>query len=516
MKRAQKVVIVGAGIGGLVAALQLAANGVDTILVESAPTPGGKMRQVLAGGAAIDAGPTVFTMRWVFDEILEAVGASLSDLVVLRSVETLARHAWSETERLDLFADVGRSADAIGVFAGKAEADGYLSFCKRARATYETLLTPFIRASKPNPFSLVSRVGPGGVGALIGISPFTTLATALGDHFADPRLRQLFGRYATYCGSSPYRAPATLMLVAHVEQEGVWIVEGGMVRLANALAHLARAKGVAFHYGERVTRVLTESGRASGVQLSNGERIAADAVLMNGDVAALATGLLGADVVASAPPTPRASRSLSAITWAMAARTEGFGLTRHNVFFSRDYRAEFDEIFARGRLPGAPTVYVCAQDRDGGADQAADSVGAERLLCLVNAPANGDLKPFDDRELQSCERATFALLARCGLNIKTIPEATVRTLPADFERLFPGTGGALYGRASHGWMASFARPGARTKLPGLYLAGGSVHPGPGAPMAALSGRLAASTMMADLASTNRWFPAAMPGGISTR
>lgn len=268
MKRAQKVVIVGAGIGGLVAGLLLAANGYDTILVESAPTPGGKMRQVMAGGAAIDAGPTVFTMRWVFDEILEAVGASLDDLVVLRNVETLARHAWSDTERLDLFADVGRSADAIGEFAGKAEADGYLSFCKRARATYETLLTPFIRASKPNPFSLVSRVGPGGVGALIGISPFTTLASALGDHFSDPRLRQLFGRYATYCGSSPYRAPATLMLVAHVEQKGVWIVEGGMVRLANALAHLARAKGVAFRYGERVTRVLTESKDAQAASNS--------------------------------------------------------------------------------------------------------------------------------------------------------------------------------------------------------------------------------------------------------
>jgi 1-hydroxycarotenoid 3,4-desaturase len=306
------------------------------------------------------------------------------------------------------------------------------------------------------------------------------------------------------------------MLVAHVEQVGVWIVEGGMSRLANTLANLARAKGVTFRYGERVTSVVTKAGRARGVELAHGERIAADAVVMNGDVSALAAGLLGQDAVGSAPPTPRANRSLSAITWAIAAKTDGFALTHHNVFFSKDYPAEFRDIFARSRLPRAPTVYVCAQDRDGSADQRAGALGAERLLCLVNAPATGDLEPFDDKELQSCEVATFALLARCGLKIMGTPEATVRTTPTDFERLFPATGGALYGRASHGWMASFARSGARTRLPGLYLAGGSVHPGPGAPMAALSGRQAASSVMADLASTNRLVPAATPGGISTR
>jgi len=513
--RVPKIVIVGAGVGGLVAALLLAAEGCDVTLVETALSPGGKMRQVLAGGAGVDAGPTVFTMRWVFDEILAAVGCSLSDLVALQPVETLARHTWGERERLDLFADVARSAGAIGDFAGKAEAEGYLQFCKRARAIYQTLLTPFIRASKPNPLSLVGRVGLGGLGPLLGISPFSTLWSALGDHFSDPRLRQLFGRYATYCGSSPFSAPATLMLVAHVEQEGVWTIDGGMSRLAKALAHLAHRKGSTFRYGERATRILPAGGRACGVELAGGERIEADAVVMNGDVAALGAGLFGPEAAASASATSPAMRSLSAITWAMAAQTEGFALTRHNVFFSRDYRAEFDDIFARGRTPRAPTVYVCAEDRDGNAGQDAGP-RAERLLCLVNAPATGDLGDIDDRELQSCESATFALLARCGLMITRTPEATVRTTPADFERLFPATGGALYGRATHGWMASFARPGARTRLPGLYLAGGSVHPGPGAPMAALSGRQAASSVTADLASTSRWFPAAMPGGISTR
>ena len=165
------------------------------------------------------------------------------------------------------------------------------------------------------------------------------------------------------------------------------------------------------------------------------------------------------------------------MTWAIAAKTDGFPLLRHNVFFSSDYRAEFDALFGQARLPREPTVYVCAQDRADGKDLAAEN-GPERLLCLVNAPAGGDLGQIDPQELQSCEEAMFRLLSNCGLTVRRRPEAIVRTTPADFEQLFPATGGALYGRATHGWAASFARPGSRTRVPGLYLAGGSVASGP--------------------------------------
>jgi 1-hydroxycarotenoid 3,4-desaturase len=183
------------------------------------------------------------------------------------------------------------------------------------------------------------------------------------------------------------------------------------------------------------------------------------------------------------------------------------------VFFNQDYRAEFDDIFHKRQLPSQGTVYVCAQDRndDGLADGA-----SERLLCLVNAPADGDTHTFNASEIHACESSSMALMRRCGLEIEVSPQQVVRTLPQDFARLFPGSGGALYGQATHGWMSAFRRPSARSKVPGLYTAGGSVHPGPGVPMAAMSGRLAAATLMADLGLTKKSPRVVISGGMSMR
>jgi len=513
----RRVVVIGGGIGGLVAALELACAGLDVTVLERATTPGGKLREVTVAGRRLDAGPTVFTMRWVFEAIFANAGAALSDHLTLQPASVLARHAWGVDQRLDLFADLERSADAIGQFAGPAEARGFLAFSAEARRVYATLEAPFIRGARPSMGSLVRDAG---VLALWGIRPFDTMWKALSQHFADPRLRQLFGRYATYCGSSPFLAPATLMLVAHVERDGVWLVEGGMHRIAQAVAGLAAARGARLRYEAEAAEVLLERGRVSGVRLADGERIAADAVVVNADAGAVAAGLLGPAVRGATPAVAAKDRSLSAVTWATVARAEGFPLLRHNVFFSADYAAEFRDL-AAGGLPQQPTVYVCAQDRGGGdaSPDSATSAGPERLLCLVNAPPTGDARPPTAMEIERCADRSFRLLAQCGLHL--MHEATETTTPEGFHRLFPGTGGALYGPAVHGATATFKRPGARAQVPGLYLAGGSTHPGAGVPMAALSGRLAATSLLQDLdakvrSSTSRSRVAAMPGGMSTR
>lgn len=518
------VVVIGAGIGGLATAVALAAQGQAVRVIERDSVPGGKLRPVHIDGHALDAGPTVMTMRDVFDGLFALAGERLDDHLQLTPLRTLARHTWPDGSCFDLHADRAATLDAIGRLSGAAAARQYAAFCTRSQSIYDTLNGPYLRRSRPNPVSLAWRCAQGGLAqwlALARISPFQTLWRELGRQFTDPRLRQLFARYATYGGSSPLAAPATLMLIAHVEQAGVWSVDGGMHQLAQALVRLAQRLGVTISCGQGVARVLLHQGRAAGVQLDGadgrpGETVAASSVVFNGDAAALGAGLLGDGVRRAVPLRPVSGRSLSALTWNLRTPARGFPLLRHTVFFSADYPREFQELFAQGVLPTEPTVYICAQDR---ADQAlaADSP-PERLLCLVNAPARGDGGAPTDEEIAACEQRTFAHLGRLGLQLQPDSPGRLRHSPVHWAQRFPATGGALYGQATHGWQASFSRPAAATAVPGLYLAGGSTHPGAGVPMAALAGLQAARQVLAERpgrTSTAPWRPAVMPGGTST-
>ena len=510
----RKVIIVGAGVGGLAAACDLARQGVAVTLLERQASVGGKIHQREAGSAWIDSGPTVLTMRWVFEDLLAACGESLEDgQLHLHALPVIARHAWAESERLDLFADRHASIDAVAQFAGPAEAGRFAAFCDEARRLYLALEHAYIRAERPTLLSMSRDLGLRGLALLGGLGPFASLWQSLGRHFHDPRLRQLFARYATYCGGSPWQAPATLALIAHVEMCGVWGAEGGMQSLAARLERCALRQGVAVRCNAEVSQIAIESGRARGVVLSDGERLGADALVFNGDAQALAGGLLGEAATHAVAREGLAPRSLSALTWAIHGQASGFDLSYHNVFFHPDYASEFEDVFGQSRLPRQPTLYLCAQDRLPGAT--APGGAGERLFCLINAPARGDSAPLTPEEIALCEHTAFNHLQRCGLTITALPQHRVCSAPQDFHQRFPGSGGALYGMAPHGWMSSFRRPSASTPIPGLFLAGGSTHPGAGVPMATLSGRLAAATLMAHLDSTRRSGRVRISGGMST-
>ena len=501
-----RVVIVGAGMGGLVSALLLAHRGVEVVVIESADTPGGKLHTVNVQGSVIDAGPTVMTMRWVFDEIMRSVGTSLERELRLTPLSILARHFWPDGSRMDLCADPQQSEAQVEQLAGPMEAARFRRFCDRARALHDALEKPFMRGGTPQMARFMTQLGPSGLALLGQLGPMRSLWQQLQREFTDPRLRQLFGRYATYCGSSPWEAPATLMLIAQVEMDGVWSIDGGMQTLAEVLTCLAQERGARFIFGKRCEEILVRDGKACGVRLETGEQFQAASVIYNGETAALRSGDLGESsrhaIRALALP-----RSLSAVTWAMRAPLQNLPLDRHNVFFQNEYASEFEDIFDRGRLPRSPTVYVCAQDRP----VASGHGEGERLFCLVNAPANGD-QSENKQEIEQCEQISFDFLNRMGLDLRGVPR--VRTTPAQFHRRFGHSAGALYGSVTHGWMSIFARPGAKTTLEGLYLAGGGVHPGPGVPMAALSGRKAAEAVLANLASTSLFQREATSGGMS--
>ncbi len=478
----KKVIVVGAGIGGLAAALMLAPRARVTVL-ESRSEPGGKMRDAIVDGQRIDIGPTVLTMKWVFEELFAAAGADFDSAVPTSRLNVLARHGWRDGSRFDLLAEDRAAIDAVGDFSGAEEAGRFALFLRDAKSVYDTLRDSFLRAPGPDMLGMMRGAGPFG---LLRIDPFTSYWTALGRTFKDPRLRQLFARYATYCGSSPYRAPATLMLIAHVEKAGVWAPLDGMAGLARASARLAGERGVSFRFDETAAQVLVDQGRTAGVLTSGGERLLANAVIFNGDVAALGAGLLGHHVAPFASGSGRA-RSQSAMTFALSAKASGFPLDRHTVFFSDAYKAEFDSVFERREMPRQPTTYVWAP------------VPGGPLFCLVNAPAAGGSPHNAQEAIAGCRTRMLDHLEACGLKLEISSETAMT--PGDFARDYPGTDGALYGAPSHGWRATFERPGVRTRLAGLYLAGGSVHPGPGVPMAALSGMAAARCLMNDFGLT---------------
>lgn len=505
-----KLVVIGAGIGGLVAACEAARQGYDVTLLEKEGSVGGKVRTLNVDGVAIDAGPTVFTMKPVFDEIFARSGLSFDDYVETEKLEVLARHFWPDGTRLDLFADRAQSIDAIANFAGRDEAQAFVRFSDEAHSLFTLLKDHFIFAERKGAFGMIKALGPSGLAALFNLGPFATLTQKLARSFKDQRLQQLFARYATYSGGSPYASPATLMLIADVEMQGVWQIKGGMVGLAKAIEQLAHHHGVKIRCGEHVSDIQTRLDRVTGVRLSSGECIAADQIIFNGDVAALADGFLGEPVKKAGLATPPAQRSLSAMTWCAHAPWMGDPLSHHNVFFDGPYHKEFDDVFKRRRLPETPVLYLCAQDRGG----RHEPHKRERLFMLINAPADGDRVAIPETQIAAAEQSIEKHLGRFGMSLEGA--AVQRTSPQDFAALFPATGGALYGQAPHGWVRSISRGDARTKIKGLYRCGGSVHPGAGVPLAALSGLKAVSALQTDYALTNPSRRVVISGGISTR
>lgn len=491
------VIVVGAGIGGLSAALVMAQAGRRVTILEAASEVGGKARRVPSVAGPIDAGPTVFTMRPVFDELFASAHARLDDHVTLAQVEVLARHVWPDGSTLDLLPDMAASEARVAAFAGAKSAAEFRDFTARAAQLFAAFETPVMRHPRPTPAGVARALGRDAWRLLPAMAPLSTLARALAAQFSDPRLAQLFGRYATYVGGSPYLSPAILMLIWQAEAAGVWRIEGGIASLARAIADLARSRGAELRLDTPVTGIDVSGGRAAGVTLAGSETIAGDAIVFNGDPSALGAGLLGRAVRSAARATPLRKRSLSAYVWTMVGVPRGVDLAPHTVVFGGDYHQEFDDLFRHRRVPRDPTIYVHAQDRGRGRPAPVP----ERLMMLMNAPATADARDPDPEEMAECTTRLRRRLRASGLEIEAAPERTTLTTPAEFARMFPGTGGALYGAAPHGMMATFRRPMTRTRMAGLYLAGGGAHPGPGVAMSCLSGQLAAAAIAEDHGST---------------
>ena len=497
------IIIVGAGIGGLATALRLAHAGLSVRVLERHSAPGGKIRTVPSDAGPVDAGPTVLTMKHVFEVLFADVGETLSDHVNLHPLPTLARHYWPDGTCLDLMADKSQSISNIADAFGAQAAQDYQRFADRSHRLFNAFDAPMMQAAAPSMAGLVAKVLPRP--ALIkDMAPHQSMERALASQFQDPRLAQLFGRYATYVGGSPKDAPAILSLIAHAEAAGVWRVEGGFHKLPQAIEALAQKFGASFSYNADV-RTIQKHSTAFTVTTQT-ETYSADRIVFNGDPRALTTGNLGPELVNSVSKSAVEPRSLSAAVLSFAARPSGLELSHHTVFFGDEPNAEFD-VLAKGQLPSDATLYVCAEDHG-----TAKSNALQRFEIILNAPPGLTL---NSQEKLACLTRILQRLSHFGLTFDPEPKTSDLTLPSDFDQMFPASQGSLYGRSPNAMTAAFKRPSARTKIPGLYLTGGGAHPGAGVPMATLSARHAAAAIAIDRTSRSMSAQTATHGGMST-
>lgn len=485
----QPILVVGGGLGGLSAAIHLAAQGRRVIVFEKNERVGGKLNIVCEAGYTFDTGPSLLTMPWVLRDLFETAGRHLEDELTLVAIEPLCRYRWPDGAHFDASQHLPSLAQEI-VRIAPDDLPGFFRFLAYAGRIYQIVADPFLL----HPFDgLRDLITPALARDAFAIDPFRTIDQAVCSFFRSPRLRQIFNRYATYTGSSPYYSPATFNLIAYIEMvEGGWYIRGGMYELARALERVARQLGVEIHTNRPVTQVLVDEGQATGVLLEGNERLGAAAVIVNADPRyAYTTLLLGKPNLAHR--LHRLEPSCSGFILLLGIDTNYPALAHHTIFFSADYQREFSAIFDK-RVPAPdPTIYVCATSCT---DRSHAPAGHMNLFVLINAPA---LTPRFDwaRESDGYRDLTIRKLERMGLEelSRRIVYQHLIT-PQDLQARYNAPDGAIYGIASHHPWTAFLRPPLRARsIRQLFFVGGGTHPGGGIPLVLLSGRAVAKQVM---------------------
>ena len=487
-----RVVVIGAGVGGLAVAARLATLGHAVTVCEAASEVGGKLGLVThtvpgAGEFRFDTGPSLVTMPQVFRDLFADTGGWPDDLV-LEPLDPLARYRFADGTTFDASSDLDEHCRRLEDWS-PGSGDDWRGFTRRAERVWEASRGPFLESALDGP-GAIARLALRQPRDIAAIAPGRSLRSLGRRHLRDPRLRVLLDRYATYTGSDPRRAPAALAAVPYVEQaQGGWYVRGGLHRLGLALRDRALERGATIRLSSKVIRILTEAGRASGVQLEDGERLPADVVVANADAAHVYGSLVSAP--AAARRLARATPSLSGFVLLLAVAGRTPGLAHHNVLFPADYDAEFDAVFGDPARPVAdPTLYVSAPD-----DPAVRPDGHEAWFVLVNAPRHGTGAGAVDwrapGRAEAYSERLLDLLAARGLPVRDRVLWSQVLSPADLEQRTGAVGGAIYGTSSNGAAAAFLRPANRSPVPGLFLVGGSSHPGGGLPLVTLSAQIVA-------------------------
>lgn len=484
MNTSSKAIIIGSGVAGLASAIRLAVKGMDVVVYEKNSYPGGKISSVESGGYRFDAGPSLFTQPQLIEELFSLAGEPIEDYFSYQQIPVSCHYFYEDGERVKAYADKDLFAKELVTQFGENE-NSLPAYLKRSAKIYNDIGAVFLNHSLHKRSTFFKSKLLKAIRATRWPYLFRSMHQMNATHFENAKTVQLFDRYATYNGSDPYKAPGMLSLIANLEHnEGAWYPKGGMISIANALYQLALKKGVAFHFDSPVQSIIRHEKKVKGVVV-NGENVEADIVVSNLDVYFTYQHLM--KDVNKAHKLAKQERSSSALVFYWGIKKEFPELDLHNIFFAKDYKAEFNHLFRLKKMYADPTVYINITSRYEPGVQAPQ--GKENWFVMVNAPANigQDWTAYREKYRQ-------AIIAKLNRVLQTDIEPLIEVEeildPVLIESNTGSYKGSLYGTSSNSKMAAFLRhPNFSKSIAGLYFVGGSVHPGGGIPLCLQSAKI---------------------------
>ena len=497
-----KIVVIGAGVGGMSAAISLAKYGHDVHIFESSDRSGGKCRTEWIGDYAFDTGPSLLTIPAVYRDLFLKTGKRLEHILELQPVDPAFDYHFSDGSRITFpNLSLPKVCQSIENAFGKVPADQWHRLMQRAERMWDVSRGPFVESELAPIPQLIRRKGF--IRDLRTIAPFTSLRSYVSKYVDDPRLQQIVDRYATYSGSDPRKVPAVLLTIAFIETSfGAWHIKGGLGQLSVALEERARLLNVKFSFNNPVAKIDHDGKRATGVTLLSGEKISADYVVANADAEHVYTTLLPTTLAATRTEVKklrRATKSLAGFSLLLGLDNSKLSspaekLQHHNVYFPSNYDAEFDQIFTEKVPVGDPTIYICAPNdplmvRGDGAS------AKEAWFVLVNAPRHEPANGYDWSH-GGGEYAQHIVKKMDGLGLRVSERIDVMEFrtPLDLQNSVNAPGGSIYGTSSNGPRSAFLRAANRSPLKGLYCVGGSAHPGGGLPLVGISAEIVAEAI----------------------
>lgn len=480
-----KALIVGAGIAGIATAIRLAVKGYAVQVFEANTYPGGKLSEFEQQGYRFDAGPSLFTMPQYVDELFKLAGKNPANYFTYQKLDVVCNYFYPDGTHLKAYADPNKFAAEVKQQTGETT-EAIHQYNRNSARIYDITNHVFLEQSLHRLQTYLSNKTLKSILRLFQIDAFRTMHGANQSFFKDRRLVQFYDRYATYNGSNPYQAPATLNVIPHLEQYfGAYFPEGGMYSITRNLVKLAEELSVQFHYNSAVDEIVLSGKKASGIKV-NGTFHAADIVVSNMDVWFTYRKLLSKHPQLFPEKILNQERSSSALIFYWGIKKQFDQLDLHNIFFSANYEAEFNAIWQQKSIHPDPTVYINISSKN---QQTDAPTGHENWFVMINVPANTG-QNWDELIAQSRQNIIKKLSAQLGEDISPLIECESILDPRSIESRTSSYQGSLYGTSSNNQFAAFLRHANRSsQIKNLYFCGGSVHPGGGIPLALLSAKI---------------------------